>query len=101
MNLQQLTELAQAGQIDELRLVSLEGGIYVLQARRGATVHGVLDEQGAGLRVRSTSHARQLLHGLPAVPCVLVQKVVHDEMCGLAPAAEEPLKIPFTLHLPG
>lgn len=101
MNLHQLTELAQAGQIDELRLVSLEGGIYVLQAHLGANLHGVVDAQGAGLRVRSTSHVRQLLHGLPVLPCVLVQKGVHDEMCGLAPAVEEPLKIPFTLHLPG
>lgn len=101
MNLQQLTELAQAGQIDELRLISLEGGIYVLQARLGANVHGVVDALGASVRVRSTSHARQLLHDLPVVPCVLVQHVVHDEMCGLAPAAQEPLKIPFTLHPPG
>ncbi|ATR82627.1 cation transporter [Pseudomonas sp. FFUP_PS_473] len=98
MNLQQLSGFADAGRIDELNLVSLEGGIYVLQALMEGKLHPLLDEQGHNLCLRSTTHAREVLQHLPEIPCLLVQKVVHDEMCGLGNSADAPLKLPFSIR---
>ncbi len=83
MTLQELTDLAVDGRIHELELLSLEGGLYVLRARRGSGLYTLLDESGKTLPVRSTTHLRELLRFVPRLPCVLVQQVVHDEMCGL------------------
>ena len=44
MNLQELTSRSVAGDIDEINLVSLEGDIYVLEARMGARFYPVHDE---------------------------------------------------------
>jgi hypothetical protein len=49
------------------------------------------------VRVRSTTELRQLLADLPPVPCMLVQQVVHDEMCGQRDGPIAPLRVPVTL----
>ncbi|MEO4047210.1 DUF6482 family protein [Pseudomonas sp. CAU 1711] len=79
MRLHDLTSHAQAGRLEALHLISLEGGIYLLEARVDGLMQPVEDERGAPLQPRSLEHARELLHGLPFS---LVQDGVQDEMCG-------------------
>ncbi|MBB4865179.1 hypothetical protein HNP46_004059 [Pseudomonas nitritireducens] len=83
MNLQELTNRSLAGDIDEINLVSLEGDIYVLEARMGDRFYPVHDVGGQVVSVRSVNHAREVLRALPPLPFHLVHAVVHDEMCGM------------------
>ena len=96
MNLQELASEVGAGHIRELDLVSLAGGIYLLQARLDGKLMTLQDEHGESLRLRSTTHAREVLEHLPPLTCHLVQQVVHDEMCGLRDGEIEPLRLPFS-----
>ncbi|HEN8710956.1 MULTISPECIES: DUF6482 family protein [Pseudomonas] len=97
MNLHTLTELAAAGNVQELELLSLEGGFYILRALTDAGPLTLSDANGQAVRFRSTTELRQLLADLPPVPCMLVQQVVHDEMCGQRNGPVEPLRVPVTL----
>ncbi len=83
MNMQDLAGRVQAGHIDALHLVSLEGGIYVLEAQMGGRAYPVEDDLGQPVSLRSVEHARQVLRGLDRVPVELVCADVDDEMCGL------------------
>ncbi|MCJ8170633.1 DUF6482 family protein [Atopomonas sediminilitoris] len=95
MNVQELSVLAHGGQIEALDLVSLEGGIYVLEAQMDGRKLPVLQGDGHALRLRSVEHAREVLQGIPVeVPLHLVHAVVHDEMIGLPGKAAEPLRVP-------
>ncbi|WNW10282.1 DUF6482 family protein [Pseudomonas sp. DTU_2021_1001937_2_SI_NGA_ILE_001] len=100
MNLATLARRARAGQVNELELFSMEGGFYLLRvhtAEGSELLHG---EQGKVMHLRSTTHLRDLLHDLqlPPLPCVLVQHVVHDEMCGRRDGPIEPLRLPVNLE---
>lgn len=98
MNLQELTNRSLAGDVDELHLVSLEGGIYVLEARMGQRFVPIQDARGHVLGVRSLQHARELLTALPPIPFQLVHAVVQDEMCGAQSGyaiADEGVPIPL------
>ncbi len=101
MNLQQLIKLASEGQVRELEVLSLEGGIYIVRAHLLNGCHTLQDARGNTLHLRSTTHVRDLLRDLPAdppaPPCVWVQHVVHDEMCGARQDAIAPLRMPFSL----
>ncbi|HBP0512203.1 TPA: hypothetical protein RQ911_003011 [Pseudomonas aeruginosa] len=83
MNMQDLAGRVQAGHIDALHLVSLESGIYVLEAQMGDRAYPVEDDLGQPVSLRSVEHARQVLRGLDRVPVELVCADVDDEMCGL------------------
>ncbi|WP_137887341.1 DUF6482 family protein [Pseudomonas sp. 2FE] len=93
MNLHDLSTHARAGHVDELNLISIEGGnYYLLEARVGGRPFTLKDGQGHILHLRSVEHARELLHPLPQLPAFhLVQAEVHDEMCGMP---EGPQKTP-------
>lgn len=95
MNLQELNAYAIAGKIDELNLISMEGGIYLLEARMHGAAYPLSDAHGKAFPVRSVEHARDLLHAFPTLPFNLVHTSVHDEMCGLSASAEECLKVPI------
>ncbi|MDB6442525.1 MULTISPECIES: DUF6482 family protein [Pseudomonas] len=97
MNLNNLAERVTAGEVQELELLSLEGGFYILRALTGTGPITLSDAQGQPLRLRSTTELRQLLADMPAVPCMLVQQVVHDEMCGLRDGPVAPLRVPVSL----
>ncbi|WP_300634278.1 DUF6482 family protein [Pseudomonas sp.] len=98
MNVQMLTELAAKGAISELQLLSLEGGFYLARVRFDSVEKTLLGDDQQPLRIRSTTHLRDLLQGLPAFPCVLVQHSVHDEMCGVREGPIGGLRIPFSLN---
>ncbi|MFJ4385776.1 DUF6482 family protein [Pseudomonas sp. NPDC089408] len=85
------------GHVDELELLSLEGGFYLLRALTGNGPITLSDAHGQPLRLRSTTELRDLLGELPVVPCVLVQQVVHDEMCGQREGPVAPLRLPVSL----
>lgn len=87
-----------AGTIDELNLISIEGGIYLLEARLQGVIQLLEGEQGETLRLRSVEHARALLRELPPVPFHLVHAVVHDEMCGMPVDKREALRVPISFH---
>ncbi|KRP52007.1 DUF6482 family protein [Pseudomonas poae] len=97
MNVQMLTELAEKGAIRELELLSLEGGFYIARVKLDDGELTLLDEHGKTLRLRSTTHLRDLLQRVPPFPCVLVQQCVHDEMCGTRAGPIGALRIPFSL----
>ncbi|MDB6146188.1 MAG: cation transporter [Pseudomonas sp.] len=98
MNLQELTAFAHAGRVDELNLISMEGGIYLLEARMRGMSHPLNDVSGKTLHLRSVEHARDLLHALPKMPFNLVHSVVHDEMCGLRDVDEQTLRVPISFR---
>lgn len=98
MNVQDIYEYASAGDLQGLELLSLEGGIYLLQAQIEGQVHAVRMTDGSMLRLRSVTQARELLQGLAeSVPFHLVHCDVHSEMCGSGQGAQEPLREPIPL----
>ncbi|PAV48187.1 cation transporter [Pseudomonas sp. HAR-UPW-AIA-41] len=97
MKLVELREQALNSEVAELALISLEGGTYVLEATVGERQLPVKDDQGRVLHLRSVEHARDLLKDMPPVPFYLVHAEVHDQMCGMAPAASEPLRVAMSL----
>jgi hypothetical protein len=97
MNLHDLSTHAQAGRIDELSLISLEAGIYLLEARMEGRAHPILTEQGKTLNLRSVEHARDVLQDMPPLPFFLVHSSVHDEMCGM-PSADNSLRVPIAFR---
>jgi hypothetical protein len=98
MNLHQLGAAAQAGSIEGLEVVSVEGGFYLLQARLASGLQLLRDEHGKVLHLRSTTQVRELLQAMPRVPCELIQHCVHDEMCGTREGTIEPLRLPLSLE---
>ncbi|OLF52072.1 DUF6482 family protein [Pseudomonas chlororaphis] len=98
MNLYEMNAYAIAGKIDELNLISLEGGIYLLEARMHGAAYPLSDAQGQMLPLRSVEHAREVLHAFPKLPFNLIHTSVHDEMCGLAANAEDSLRLPLAVR---
>ncbi|MHC8323899.1 DUF6482 family protein [Pseudomonas sp. GB2N2] len=98
MNLQELNAYAIAGKVDELNLISMEGGIYLLEARMHGAAYPLSDARGQMFHLRSVEHARELLRSFPTLPFNLVHTSVHDEMCGLGASAEESLKVPIAFR---
>lgn len=87
-----------AGNIDELNLISIEGGIYLLEARSQGAVQLLKGERGETVKLRSVEHARELLRDFEPVPFHLVHAVVHDEMCGMPVDKREALRVPISFH---
>ncbi|MBC2692163.1 MULTISPECIES: DUF6482 family protein [Pseudomonas] len=98
MNLQELNAYAVAGKVDELNLISMEGGIYLLEARMHGAAYPLSDTQGRMMHLRSVEHAREMLHAFPKLPFNLVHTSVHDEMCGLGASSEDSLKVPIAFR---
>jgi hypothetical protein len=98
MNLSDLARHANAGRIDALELISLEGGIYILDIYLQGQRHALVDERGSVCHLRSVEHARDLLRDLPELPFHLVQQSPYDEMCGLADGVREPLCVPIGMR---
>ncbi|CAI8837719.1 MULTISPECIES: DUF6482 family protein [unclassified Pseudomonas] len=98
MNLQELNAYAIAGKVDELNLISMEGGIYLLEARMHGAAYPLSDTHGQMMHLRSVEHARQMLHAFPKLPFNLVHTSVHDEMCGLGASSEDSLKVPIAFR---
>ena len=101
MDLSELSAAAHAGDVQELQLLSLEGGLYLLrvQLKDGRTPL-LRDASGAVRRWRSSTELREQLRELPVLPCVLLQEVVHDEMCGVRREPVAPLRLPLGLAEP-
>ncbi|MCQ4295605.1 DUF6482 family protein [Pseudomonas stutzeri] len=98
MNLHDLAAHAAAGRIDGLELISLEGGIYLLDIYLQGQRHSLIDERGAVWHLRSVEHARDLLRAVSELPLHLVQQSAYDEMCGLAEGVREPLRVPISMR---
>lgn len=79
-------------------MVSLEGGIYVVQACLDSGRQPIRDAQGQVLHLRSTTEVRERLAECAALPCELIQQCAHDEMCGPRSAAVAPLRVPLSLE---
>ncbi len=69
----------------------------MLRALTATGPYSLCDANGEVLRLRSTSELRQLLADVPPVPCMLVQYLVHEEMCGQRGGPVAPLRVPFML----
>lgn len=102
MNIQDIYEYASVGDLQALELLSLEGGIYLLQAQIDGQIHSIKMQDGTMLRLRSVTHARELLEGLPVmVPFHLVHCDVHAEMCGCGLGTTPPFREPIALASAG
>jgi hypothetical protein len=96
MNLQELNAYAIAGKVDELNLISLEGGIYLIEARMHGAAYPLSDTRGQMMHLRSVEHAREVLHAFPKKLALnLIHTSVHDEMCGMSGSTEESLRVPI------
>jgi butyrate kinase len=84
MDLDQLSKHIKAGEIEELDLVSIEGGSYVIHARMNGQSHAVSSPKGGVLHVASVDEARKCLSSMKEVPLFIVHPVVYDEMVGHA-----------------
>ncbi|WP_296265563.1 DUF6482 family protein [Pseudomonas sp. UBA6562] len=93
MNLQQLQTEAVAGRIEEINVIGIEGGDYLLEACMAGKPHPLSDANGERLRVRSVTEARELLQNVPVESMFLVHWSVHDEMCGMGVRPEQDLKV--------
>ena len=78
MNYQEFIDHAQAGRVDELNLISIEGGIYLLDVRMNGT--------------------SVMLKDIPVVPFYLVHCVVHDELCGMPVNDRSEMRLPISFH---
>ncbi|HDS1818529.1 MAG: DUF6482 family protein [Pseudomonas sp.] len=96
MNLHQLNTEARVGHVDELNLIAIEGGDYLLEARVKGRAHPLSDSHGQRLRVHSVEEARDLLKALPLLSLNLLHWSVQDEMCGMGTHPEEDLKVPIS-----
>ena len=97
MYLQDLATHAVAGRVDALELISLEGGIYLLDIYLQGQRHSLTDDRGKVWHLRSVEHARDLLKELPTLPFYLIHAVVHEEMCGLPAGPQQRLRVPISL----
>jgi butyrate kinase len=84
MDLDKLSKHIKAGEIEELDLISVEGGSYVIHARMQGQSHAVSSPKGGVLHVASVDEARKCLSSVPEVPLFIVHPVVYDEMVGHA-----------------
>jgi hypothetical protein len=101
MDLKKLTTHVKAGDIQEIQLVTMEGGSYVIQAVMHGKSHPVKDGHGDTFHVASVDEARKYLAGVPEVPLYLVHPTVYDEMVGQADSDAVPTRepIPFRSSL--
>lgn len=98
MTLPELLQAARTGAVSELELISLEGGIYLLQILGPQQRAYLVDDAGRNQHLRSVEHARDLLEELPDVPMFLVHASAYDEMCGLPSGSREALRVPVGLR---
>ncbi|MCY1288653.1 hypothetical protein D9M68_666080 [compost metagenome] len=99
MKLHDLTSHARAGHVEEINLISLEGGIYLLEALIDGRSHALDDGRGHAIHLRSVEHAREVLHEFPEVPFHLVHSVVHDEMCGMEADSQDTVRVPISTRV--
>ena len=101
MRIEEMIRWAEKGALTEIELLSMEGGFYLVRAMANGQWVTLTDAEGTAAHLRSTTQLKELLRGLPScapdIPCVLVQHVVHDEMCGLRSGPIEPLRVPVSL----
>ncbi|AKT31239.1 DUF6482 family protein [Pseudomonas syringae pv. actinidiae] len=83
LNIQDLTKHVKDKKVDELDLISMEGGSYVLHALVDGKSVPVQDSTGKPLHVASLEEARKVLSAVPDVKLFMTQAVAHDEMVGL------------------
>ncbi|NBA96456.1 DUF6482 family protein [Pseudomonas sp. R5(2019)] len=96
MNLHDLNTQAKAGHVEELNLIAIEGGDYLIEARVHGRAHPLSDAKGQRVRVHSVIEARAWLQRVPDLPLNLVHWSIQDEMCGMSSANEEDLKLPIS-----
>jgi hypothetical protein len=89
LNIDTLTRHVKAGEINEINLMSMEGGSYVLHALMDQRSVPIEDEHGKTLHVASVEEARKVLSGVPDARLFLVQSVAYDEMVGQDNVAAE------------
>ena len=80
MNLQELNAYAVAGKVDELNLISMEGGIYLLEARMHGAAYPLSDARGQMISLRSVEHARDVLRSFPKLHFNLVHTDVEENL---------------------
>jgi hypothetical protein len=98
MDLSKLAHHVKAGEVEEIHLVAMEGGSYVMHALAGGKSHPVINAKGSTLHVASIEEARKNLKGIPEVPLFMIQPAVQDEMVGLGSADRQPNREPIPWH---
>ena len=102
MNLQELNAYAIAGKVDELNLISMEGGIYLLEARMHGAAYPLADAHGQVFNPRSIEHAREVLRNFPQVGVgQWVHHLGHQAVVAAAVAEVEQLVVEVACGLAG
>ncbi|WP_438767871.1 DUF6482 family protein [Kushneria sp. TE3] len=100
MKLNELTEKAHAGRIDEIVIESMEGDIFTVRITTGGETDTLLNEDGTILTPQSLNAAKTLLRdigGMDGVSVYFRHSVAHDEMMGSeAETADD--RMPITLE---
>jgi butyrate kinase len=97
MTLDELKKMAKNGELDELHLVSVEGGSYAVHGVVGEQSHAVQGDDGETLHLASIDEAKKHLSSIADIPSFLVQTAVYDEMVGLASGPTHSRE-PVSLH---
>lgn len=98
MELSKLDSEIKANTVEEIHLVAMEGGSYVMHAVGRGTSSPVINAKGSTLHVASIEEARKNLTGVREVPLFLVQPAVYDEMVGLASTEKQDNREPIPWH---
>lgn len=98
MELSKLADHVKKGEIEEVHLVAMEGGSYVMHAIKNGKSHPLINAKGSTLHIASLEEARKNLKGVPEVPLFLIQPAVYDEMVGLGSTDRQPHREPIPWH---
>ncbi len=82
MTLDELKTKAKNGELEEIHLVSLEGGSYAVHGVVGGNPSPVYGADGETLQLGSIDEAKKHLASISDIPSFLVQSAVYDEMVG-------------------
>ncbi len=98
MDLSKLASHVKASEIDEINLVTVEGGSYVMHVLINGASQPVVDAKGKTLHIASIEEARKNLTGVPPVPLFLITQTVYDEMVGQPDEISKPAREKLEWH---
>lgn len=100
MKLNEFTESAHAGQVEEVVIESTEGDIFIVHIKVDGSEDTLLNEDDTILTPQSLNSAKTMLRdmgGLENVPIYFKHSVAHDEMMGSEGGTADD-RMPITLE---
>jgi hypothetical protein len=79
--------------IDRLEILSLEGQLYMARVHRGSDVRILSNAEGKTLLMKSAWQIQDRFGSLTIARTEVVHDCAYDQMVGMAPAADEPMRV--------